>query len=109
MHDMAVSQNESIGRDHESGAAAANFARALSASPLLLDVDVDHGRRDALRDAYDCARIFVEQVRVIRGGGSRHGWRSGRGAGVMYEKTERWRLFVGECCSCNKSNSKLQA
>ncbi len=83
MHDMAVGQNESIGRDHESGAAAANFARALSASPLLFDIDVDHGRRDALRDAYDCARIFVEQGRVTRGGDSRHGRRSGRGAGVM--------------------------
>jgi hypothetical protein len=60
MDDMAVGQNESIARDHEPRAAAANFSRALSASPLLFDVDVDHGRRDTLRDAYDCARIFVQ-------------------------------------------------
>ena len=61
--DVAVSQNESVGRDQKSGAAPADFGRAASA---LFDVDVNNGRSDALNRANHCPRIFVEQCRIAR-------------------------------------------
>src|SRR5438128_11459387 len=60
VHHMAVRQNESIRRDDEAGSTPADFASARSSPSLLFDVDVDHGRRDAVGHAHDGAGIFIE-------------------------------------------------
>jgi hypothetical protein len=58
MDDMAVGQNEAIGRNHESGSASGDIARSTF-SPLL-DLNVYNSRRDAANCAHHRARIFVE-------------------------------------------------
>ena len=67
VHDVAVGQNKSVRRDDKTGAAAADFSRALPAAPLLFDVDVNDGRarRDRPRSR-PCANIHRAMQRRCR-------------------------------------------
>ena len=60
MNNVAVRQNESIRRDHESGAVPANFALPTWCDDALFYVDINYGRRDACDCANDRARIRVQ-------------------------------------------------
>src|SRR5436309_12965596 len=66
VNDVAVRQNESIGRDHKSGAVSAEFPRSRSCADALFYVYVDYGWRYACDCAANCARMRVEQFGVIR-------------------------------------------
>src|SRR5206468_882935 len=57
--DMAIGQNEAVGRDDESRSASRDVARPILAP--LLNFDVHDGRRDPLGCAHYRARIFVKQ------------------------------------------------
>ena len=57
MHDMAIGQNETVGRNYKSRAVSGNVARLIFAP--LLDFDVYHGGRDALNRTYHRARVLV--------------------------------------------------
>jgi hypothetical protein len=60
VYNVAVRQNESIRRDHKSGAVPANFALPTWCDDALFYVDINYCRRDACDCADDRARIRVE-------------------------------------------------
>ena len=68
VHDMAVGQNESVGRDDETRSRCRRFRAVRAGRYALFDVDVHDRRRDAIDCAHDCARIFVQQHRIIAAG-----------------------------------------
>ena len=75
VHDVAVGEDEAVGREHEPRSAAGLRPRALLGAGGT-DVDADDGRRDAVDGVDDRPRVGVEQF-VIRGlqsaGGESHG------------------------------------
>jgi len=70
VHDVAIGENQSIGREDEAGAAAtalAGLARTSSACRLerLMYFNVYYRRADSLNRSRDCPRIRVEQDSVF--------------------------------------------
>src|SRR5919197_3111219 len=65
VNDVAVGQNKSIRRDHESGPIPADFALSTSCADALFYIDVNYSRRQTRDCADQCARICVEQLGII--------------------------------------------
>src|SRR2546421_6033113 len=57
---MAISQNETIRSDHESGTTAPDFARSALTFETLFNVEVNHRGSDAISRTHDRARIFIK-------------------------------------------------
>ena len=62
---MAVSQNEAVRSDNESGPATPDFAWAALTFETLFDIDINDCRADAISRAHDGARVLIEQGRII--------------------------------------------
>ena len=58
--DMAISQHESVRRDDETRAVAAELARSAPEINALFDVDIHNGRGNTRDGAHHRARICVE-------------------------------------------------
>ena len=65
MNDVAVRQNESIGRNDEARAASADLARTTPAIHSLFDVDVNDGGYNAINRTNHRAGILIEQGSVV--------------------------------------------
>ena len=65
MDDVAIGQNKPVRRNHESRAAAIDFARTAATLHCLLDVDFNDGWRNPAGRGNDGAGIFIEQHRIV--------------------------------------------
>ena len=67
MDHVAVGENQAVGSEHKTGAAALPLARFAGTAPRRLrNIDLDYRRAELFRSAHDRLRVGIEQGGIVQ-------------------------------------------
>ncbi len=100
VHHVAIGENQAVGSEHETGAAALPLAGLAGAAfARLRDINLDYGRAELLGGAHDRLRVGIEQGGIVQRASARKS-----GPLVRNNSQQKRELLLGSCLLDERKN-----